>query len=63
MAYRGTPVAGDAVYGDPKKTYGLSGQCLHAAKLGFVHPITGEYLEFNAPLPEYFEDFLKRIDK
>lgn len=63
MAYRGTPVAGDAVYGDPKKTYGLSGQCLHAAKLGFVHPITGEYLEFFAPLPDYFEDFLKRIDK
>lgn len=63
MAYRGTPVAGDAVYGDPKKTYGLSGQCLHAAKLGFIHPITKEYLEFNSPLPEYFEDFLKRIDK
>ncbi len=63
MAYRGTPVAGDAVYGDPKKTYGLSGQCLHAAKLGFVHPKTNEYLEFNSPLPEYFEDFLKRIDK
>lgn len=63
MAYRGTPVAGDAVYGDPKKTYGLSGQCLHAARLGFVHPITGEYLEFFAPLPDYFEDFLKRIDK
>lgn len=63
MAYRGTPVAGDAVYGDPKKTYGLSGQCLHAARLGFVHPKTNEYLEFTAPLPEYFEDFLKRIDK
>lgn len=63
MAYRGTPVAGDAVYGDPKKTYGLSGQCLHAARLGFVHPITHERLEFTAPLPEYFEDFLKRIDK
>lgn len=63
MAYRGTPVAGDAVYGDPKKTYGLQGQCLHAAKLGFVHPKTNEYLEFTSPLPEYFEDFLKRIDK
>lgn len=63
MAYRGTPVAGDTVYGDPKKTYGLSGQCLHAALLGFVHPVTHEYLEFSAPLPEYFEDFLKRINK
>lgn len=63
MAYRGTPVAGDIVYGDPKKTYGLSGQCLHAAVLGFVHPVTHKYLEFSAPLPEYFEDFLKRIKR
>ncbi len=63
MAYRGTPVAGDTVYGDPKKTYGLSGQCLHAAVLGFVHPVTHKYLEFSAPLPEYFEDFLKRIKR
>ena len=61
MAYRGTPVAGDAVYGNPKKTYGLSGQCLHAAVIGFVHPITGEYLEFSSELPDYFQDFLRRI--
>ncbi len=61
MAYRGTPVAGDVVYGNPKKTYGLSGQCLHAAVIGFVHPITGEYLEFSSELPEYFQDFLRRI--
>lgn len=61
MAYRGTPVAGDIVYGNPKKTYGLSGQCLHAAVIGFVHPITGEYLEFSSELPDYFQDFLRRI--
>ena len=61
MAYRGTPVAGDVIYGNPKKTYGLQGQCLHAATIGFVHPITNEYLEFTADLPEYFKDFLKRI--
>lgn len=61
MAYRGTPVAGDVVYGNPKKTYGLEGQCLHAATIGFIHPITKEYLEFTADLPDYFKDFLRRI--
>lgn len=61
FSHRGTPVAGDAVYGNPKKTYGLNGQCLHAAVLGFIHPVTKEYLEFSADLPEYFSDFLRRI--
>ncbi len=61
MAYRGTPVAGDIVYGNPKKTYGLQGQCLHAATIGFIHPITNEYLEFSSDLPDYFTDFLRRI--
>ncbi len=61
MAYRGTPVAGDVVYGNPKKTYGLDGQCLNASTIGFVHPVTGEYLEFTTELPQYFKDFLRRI--
>ena len=61
MAYRGTPVAGDIVYGNPKKTYGLQGQCLNASTIGFIHPVTGEYLEFTTDLPEYFKDFLRRI--
>ncbi|MBE6802169.1 MAG: RluA family pseudouridine synthase [Ruminococcaceae bacterium] len=61
MAYRGTPVAGDVVYGNPKKTYGLQGQCLNASTIGFIHPVTGEYLEFTADLPDYFKDFLRRI--
>ena len=61
MAYRGTPVAGDAVYGNPKKTYGLQGQCLNASTIGFIHPVTGEYLEFTTELPKYFKDFLGRI--
>lgn len=61
MAYRGNPVAGDVIYGNPKKTYGLDGQCLNASTIGFVHPITGEYLEFTSPLPDYFTDFLRRI--
>ncbi len=61
MAFRGTPVAGDVVYGNPKKTYGLQGQCLNASTIGFVHPVTGEYLEFTTDLPDYFKDFLRRI--
>lgn len=61
MAYRGTPVAGDIIYGNPKKTYGLQGQCLHAATIGFIHPITKEYLEFTSDLPDYFTDFIRRI--
>lgn len=61
MAYRGTPVAGDTVYGNPQKTYGLQGQCLNASTIGFIHPITGDYLEFTSELPQYFQDFLRRI--
>ena len=61
MAYKGHPVAGDVVYGNPKKTYGLDGQCLHAATIGFIHPITKEYLEFTSDLPDYFTDFIRRI--
>lgn len=61
MAYRGNAVAGDVVYGDAKKTYGLEGQCLNASTIGFIHPITKEYLEFTCELPDYFKDFLRRI--
>lgn len=60
-AYMGHPVAGDAVYGDKKHTYGLQGQCLHAKVIGFVHPRTGEYLEFSSQLPDYFQQFLNRL--
>ena len=61
MAHLGHPVAGDAVYGSDKKSAFLSGQCLHAIKIGFVHPKTNEYLEFRSDLPDYFKDFLNRI--
>ncbi|MBQ3547030.1 MAG: RluA family pseudouridine synthase [Clostridia bacterium] len=61
MAYIGHPVAGDDVYGPKKVITSLSGQCLHAKKVGFVHPITNEYLEFESELPEYFVKFLKGI--
>lgn len=63
MAYRGNPVAGDTVYGGSKNVCGLQGQCLHAIKLGFIHPITNEYMEFNSDLPQYFKDFIRRIDR
>ncbi len=62
-ASMGHPVAGDTVYGDAKHTYGLQGQCLHARVIGFVHPTSGEYMEFTSDLPEYFTDFLKKIKK
>lgn len=57
MASIGHPVAGDTVYGPAKPAKGLTGQCLHAATLGFVHPITGEKMQFQAPLPAYFTQF------
>lgn len=61
MAHIGHPVAGDTVYGGGKNTCGLQGQCLHAAKLGFIHPTTGEYMEFTSELPDYFTAFLRRL--
>ncbi len=61
MAHIGHPVAGDTVYGGGKNTCGLQGQCLHAAKLGFLHPATGEYMEFTSDLPDYFTGFLRRL--
>ena len=60
MAHIGHPVAGDDVYGPKKVITFLNGQCLHAKKLGFVHPTTKEFLEFESELPGYFVDFLKR---
>lgn len=59
MAHIGHPVAGDDVYGPKKVITSLSGQCLHAKKIGFIHPTAGEYMEFDSPLPEYFVRFLK----
>lgn len=61
MAHLGHPVAGDLVYGNDKRSAELNGQCLHAIKIGFVHPIKNEYMEFSSNLPDYFENFLKKI--
>lgn len=62
MAYIGHPVAGDSVYGPKKVITSLNGQCLHAKKIGFVHPIKNEYMEFSSDLPDYFKSFLKKLD-
>ena len=58
MAHLGHPVAGDTVYGGSKNTHGLEGQCLHAKKVGFIHPQSREYMEFESELPQYFVEFL-----
>lgn len=61
MADIGHPILGDAVYGPAKCPFKLEGQTLHAKILGIRHPSTGEYMEFDAPLPEYFEKLLKHL--
>lgn len=61
MAYLGHPVAGDPIYGPKKVIKSLAGQCLHARVIGFVHPSTGQYLEFSSPLPDYFTAFLAKL--
>ena len=63
MTYIGHPLLGDMVYGPKKQPIHLEGQALHARVLGFIHPRTGEYLEFEAPLPPYFEALLERLRK
>lgn len=60
MNYIGFPLAGDPKYG-PKKTLEFDGQVLHAGVLGFEHPVTKEYLEFEAPLPEDFKQLLEEF--
>lgn len=62
MASIGHPVAGDEVYGPKKVITELHGQCLHAKQIGFVHPGTSEWLEFESDLPEYFTEYLTKLD-
>ena len=62
MKQIGNPLAGDPMYGgDRKNPFHTEGQLLHAGKLGFIHPVTGEYLEFTAPLPDYFTRILESL--
>lgn len=60
MAYIGHPLLGDEVYSSGKNKYGFKGQALHAKTLGFVHPVTGKYMEFSSNLPEEFEKLLAK---
>lgn len=62
MAYLGHPVAGDVVYGVKNEKVAFTGQCLHARKIGFVHPKTEEFIEFTSQLPDYFNDFLTKLN-
>lgn len=61
MASIGHPLLGDTVYGSSKNPFHLQGQTLHAGVLGIIHPRTGEYMEFTAPLPDYFEELLRKL--
>lgn len=61
MAYIGHPVAGDDVYGPKKVIKSLGGQCLHAQKIGFIHPTTEKYIEFSSEVPQVFSDFLHKL--
>lgn len=61
LSYIGHSVYGDDVYGKPCKQF--EGQCLHARKIGFVHPSTGEYMEFTSELPDYFKSILNKLEK
>ena len=63
MTYIGHPLLGDSVYGPKKQPFNLKGQVLHARVLGFIHPRTGEYMEFESELPEYFTRLLDNVKK
>ncbi len=63
LAHLGHPILGDTVYGAKKSVPGLTGQCLHAVGLRFIHPRTGETVTLSCPLPEEFTDMLKKLDR
>ena len=63
MASIGHPLLGDTVYGPARCPFKIEGQALHAMVIGFIHPSTGKYVSFTAPLPAYFEDLLCKLDR
>lgn len=63
MSYIKHPIVGDPVYGSRKQKFDLNGQALHAKKLGLIHPSTGKFMEFRAPLPLYFNELLTELRK
>ena len=62
MAEIGHPVIGDSMYSNGKNEFGVEGQCLHAKRLEFVHPITGKEMKLEAPLPEYFKKIVEQLE-
>ena len=63
LAEIGYPIVGDGVYSNGKNPFGVEGQMLHAKSLEFKHPITGQAMKLEAPLPEYFENVLRRLEE
>ena len=63
LAHIGHPILGDTVYGAKKPVPGLTGQCLHASELRFLHPRTGEAVELRCPLPDEFTALLRKLEK
>ena len=63
MAEIGHPVIGDTTYSNGKNEFGIEGQCLHAKRLEFVHPITKKEMNLEAPLPKYFEEVIEELNK
>jgi 23S rRNA pseudouridine1911/1915/1917 synthase len=61
MAYLGHPLLGDELYGRPVKN--LQGQCLYAKRLGFIHPVTGKYMEFSCEMPDYFAKIVRTMER
>ena len=62
MASLKHPLLGDTVYGPQKCHYKTDGQVLHAKTLGFIHPVTNKYIEFDSELPEYFSNILNNLE-
>ena len=63
LSHIGYPIIGDCTYSNGKNEFGVVGQCLHAKRLEFKHPITGKEMILEAPLPEYFEEILQKLDE
>jgi len=63
MTHIGHPIVGDTVYGSKKQRFKVQGQVLHAKKIGFIHPVTEEYMEFEGELPSYFIKLIKKLEK
>ena len=63
MSSIGHPLVGDDVYGPASSKFKLEGQALHARVLGFIHPTTGEYMEFEAPVPDYFTELVEKLER